>query len=59
MEVQKLRNDFNIMLSKYSNLENSNNELNSSFNSLKNQSANNEKLKEYEAKGRERVDIPA
>jgi hypothetical protein len=59
MEVQKLRNDFNIMLSKYSNLENSNNELNSSFNSLKTQSANNEKLKEYEAKGRERVDIPA
>ena len=59
MEVQKLRNDFNLMLSKYSNLENSNMELNSSFNSLKNQSATNERLKEYEIKSRERIDIPA
>ena len=59
MEVQKLRNDFNLMLTKYSNLENSNMELNSSFNSLKNQTANNEsKTKEFEIKPREPIDIP-
>ena len=58
MEVQKLRNDFNLMLSKYSHLENSNNELNSSFNSLKNQSAN-DKTKEFGNKSREHIDIPA
>ncbi len=57
MEVQKLRNDFNLMLTKYSNLESNNMELNSSFNTLKNQSLN---TKDYEIiKPREQIDIPA